>query len=147
MRAMLAARILNDQDVRTQLLSRGIEISAQTTLIAALHDTASDQVTLLDTCQLPKDSQPYVARLQTLFDSAAMTVRLTRARDHGVMNETARDVLRRSQDWTAARHLSQHREPPRGIRICMDGVSCMSTNGDATMDSPSSSSSWPHHWL
>ena len=101
--ARLAAAILNYRVARSKPQARVIDVPETTAFVAALHDTATDEVTLLDTGLLPESSRAHVTKLQTLFDKAAMTVRLTRARDHGVMNDSAHDVLRRSQDWSEVR--------------------------------------------
>ncbi len=46
--ARLAAALLNDPEVRAGLAARGIEIPADTWFVAAEHDTASDEVIVLD---------------------------------------------------------------------------------------------------
>ncbi|MEL6366557.1 MAG: DUF2309 domain-containing protein [Pseudomonadota bacterium] len=101
--ARLAASILNDDAVRIDLRAKGIDIPETTQFVAALHDTATDQVSLIDVELLPNPEAPSIARLQTLFDNAASTVRLARARDHGVMDESAAQILRRSNDWSEVR--------------------------------------------
>jgi uncharacterized protein YbcC (UPF0753/DUF2309 family) len=46
--ARLLARILNDREVRSGLLQRGISITGDTLFVAALHDTTTDNITLFD---------------------------------------------------------------------------------------------------
>lgn len=51
--ARTAALILNQADVRSELRSMGIAIPEHTRVVAALHDTATDRVTVLDTHLIP----------------------------------------------------------------------------------------------
>lgn len=100
--ARAVASLLNEPDVRAGLAGRGIEIPDETWFSGAVHDTASDMVTLLDRHLVPAGHQEAFnalqARLHTAGDaqSAARAARLPGA-------TSADDVSRRGQDWAQVR--------------------------------------------
>ena len=52
--ARVAARVLNDWEVRAGLIAQGIAIPHDTWFLAAQHDTTTDEVRLFDTGQIPE---------------------------------------------------------------------------------------------
>ncbi|MGN6576984.1 MAG: YbcC family protein, partial [Nocardioides sp.] len=77
--ARILARMLNDADVREQLVALGIQVPAHTVFAAALHNTTTDELEWFDLDLLPAFSQANVARLQATFDAALDQVRRERA--------------------------------------------------------------------
>ena len=78
MNARLLAGLLNDSAVRAGLISKGIEIPADTRFVAGLHDTVSDRVTLYEDQALP-DHAADLARLRAALDQAGRLARAERA--------------------------------------------------------------------
>ncbi len=97
--ARIAAQILNDPDVRAGLVECGIEIPADTQFAAALHDTATDELKLLDEDTLsPCDSLDGFRAHVELVSRAA---RSERAATLGASSGDA--VLQRATDWSQVR--------------------------------------------
>lgn len=100
--ARTAARILNRAEVREGLRERGIDIPDHTVAVAALHDTTTDVVTILDTHLVPVGHHPDIARLTADLRGAGAALAAERA---GTLpgtrgsRGTARGVAQRSMDW------------------------------------------------
>jgi uncharacterized protein YbcC (UPF0753/DUF2309 family) len=108
--ARLLARLLNDPAIRTGLCARGIAIPATTYALAALHNTATDEVTIFDTDSLPTSHAADLGRLQDWFREAGHRAREERAGSLGIDAEKVTNpvgLLRRfqsrSQDWSQVR--------------------------------------------
>ncbi|CAA6676698.1 MULTISPECIES: YbcC family protein [unclassified Lentimonas] len=101
--ARLAAALLNQQDVRSELQARGIEIPKDTTFIGGLHNTTTDQVTLYETD--PVDAS-LIGELQESLETAGgitaleRSVLLGNAKDQSDIVEAVRS---RSLDWSQVR--------------------------------------------
>jgi uncharacterized protein YbcC (UPF0753/DUF2309 family) len=99
--ARLLAALLNDNDVREQLASRGIVIPHDTRFLGALHDTTTDAVMLYardhDTASHSDDVRAAAAWL----DAAGRITRTERARR--LPGASDRHILRRSRDWSEVR--------------------------------------------
>lgn len=98
--ARTVARLLNDVDVRTGLRERQIDIPDATHFAAALHDTVSDQVTLLDVDDIPMAHHDTLSRLVSDLDVAARRQSVQRARH---LPGPAAKVQRRGGDWAQVR--------------------------------------------
>ncbi|MEE4190768.1 MAG: DUF2309 domain-containing protein [Halieaceae bacterium] len=95
----IAVQILNDSAVRAGLIERGIEIPADTQFVAALHDTTTDEIILLDEEQL----QPS-AELEGFRFHAELAGRATRNERAGSLAEKSGDaLLLRGSDWSQVR--------------------------------------------
>jgi uncharacterized protein YbcC (UPF0753/DUF2309 family) len=107
--ARTMARILNDPAVRVALQDEGIDIPARTRFVAALHDTTTDQVRLLDE-QSVSEADP--ALLERLLSDAALAGSRVRSErvpllptgtravpDDGLL----REVTDRAADWAQPR--------------------------------------------
>ncbi|MBU6248295.1 MAG: DUF2309 family protein [Xanthomonadaceae bacterium] len=103
--ARLAARVLNDIDVRAGLAARGIAIPADTVFVAGLHDTTTDALTLYDRDAVPASHADDLARLEQALAEAGAITRAERAARLGLdaSPEGLRDLLARSQDWSQTR--------------------------------------------
>jgi uncharacterized protein YbcC (UPF0753/DUF2309 family) len=100
--ARLLAGLLNDRDVRADLVATGIDIPADTRFVAGLHDTTRDTVTLYET-DLETPLAPDTSRqLQVWLQAAGrQTVAERGTRLSGVTRPE--DVLRRALDWAEVR--------------------------------------------
>jgi len=103
--ARTAAAILNDVDVRAELRSVGIAIPDDTWFLAAQHDTATDQVGVLDAHLVPADHRPDVYRLIADLSTAGTALAAERCPDLPGGPATpsparaSRHVASRSADW------------------------------------------------
>lgn len=103
--ARTAALILNDQAVRDELRSSGIDIPAQTLVVAAVHDTATDRVTVLDHHLIPASHRDDIARLEADLAHAGQALAAERSAQlpgaprRRTSAKAARHVAARSMDW------------------------------------------------
>jgi uncharacterized protein YbcC (UPF0753/DUF2309 family) len=103
--ARAAAAVLNDNDVRNELRRNGIHIPDLTWFVAAIHDTTTDQVTVLDRHLMPPDVVTDVAALIDDFEAAARALAAERCAVLPAGPQVAsprralRHVRRRSVDW------------------------------------------------
>ncbi len=104
--ARIAVAILNDDEVRAVLRTRGIEIPGDTWFVAGLHDTTTDVVTLFDRASIPAARVAELAVLDTQLAAAGAATRAERARRMGI-SATDPDlddaVVARSTDWAQVR--------------------------------------------
>lgn len=103
--ARTAAAILNNTEVRGALRNLGIAIPDDTWFVPALHDTATDRVSVLDVHLVPAGHRHDVRRLST--DLAIAGAELAAERCAGLPGgpaaarpaQAARHVVNRSLDW------------------------------------------------
>ena len=108
--ARVAADLLNDPAIRPGLAERGIEIPADTRFVAALHDTTTDEVDLLDLDEGAVE-QSKLAELRQALGQAGDLTRLERLvtlrenlSDSPADREAARKaVTHRGRDWSEVR--------------------------------------------
>ncbi len=105
--ARALAALLNDGDVRTALAVRGIELPATTQVVAGLHNTTTDEVTLFDRDRLPASHREALTELERRLVDAGRRARSERAASLG-LGELAGDALdaavrRRAVDWSEVR--------------------------------------------
>ncbi len=105
--ARIAAALLNDPQVRAELVEEGIRVPADTHFLAALHDTTTDAVELLDTQDVPADRQ---AALRSLEERLARAGDLARLERMTLLDDAARDretarraAHERAHDWSQVR--------------------------------------------
>ncbi|MFW5954711.1 MAG: YbcC family protein [Guyparkeria sp.] len=108
--ARVAADLLNDPAIRAGLVERGIEIPADTRFVAALHDTTTDEVDLLDLDEGAVDPAKLDELRQALVQAGDLTrlERLVTLRedlsDSPADREAARKaVTHRGRDWSEVR--------------------------------------------
>lgn len=100
--ARLLASLLNDAEVRTGLVQRGIDIPEDTLFLAALHDTTRDEVYIYADDHPTTAHKGDVERTRTWLASAGKIARSERAlRLPRAANERA--VPKRSCDWAETR--------------------------------------------
>ncbi|MEW5811327.1 MAG: DUF2309 domain-containing protein [Actinomycetota bacterium] len=103
--ARTAALILNDPAVRDELRGAGVDIPADTLVVAARHDTATDRVTVLDKHLVPASHRADIARLEADLAHAGDALAAERCADlpgaprRRSPAKAARHVASRSVDW------------------------------------------------
>ena len=100
--ARAVASLLNEADVRAGLAARGIDIPDETWFGGALHDTASDQVTVLDRHLAPATHVEQIDELQERLDRAGERQAKDRTPDLPGSHSVA-DTRARGRDWAQAR--------------------------------------------
>ena len=98
--ARIAAAILNDTEVRSGLVERGVTIPDDTWFVAAEHDTAADLVTIYDRDTIPAANRPFVDALQRDLDVAGEHNARDRAQRLPGNADRVRD---RGRDWAEVR--------------------------------------------
>ncbi|TDR56995.1 hypothetical protein DFP85_102173 [Halomonas ventosae] len=105
--ACLAARLLNDPEVRHGLAARGAGLPEGTHVLAATHCTLTDRVTLHDTDAVPAALTPLLERFEQALEEAGQANREARAAalDVAAEDDTARlaALARRGGDWSQPR--------------------------------------------
>lgn len=98
--ARAVAALLNSAEIRMHLVERGITIPEDTWFLAAVHDTASDHVTLLDAQDAPVHLQPIIDDLRQQLAGAGQQQSGVRARH---LPGPAQRVRHRGADWAQVR--------------------------------------------
>ena len=105
--ARVAAALLNDPSVRTWLMKRGFDVPDDTYFLPGVHNTSTDEVTLLDTDQAPQSHCSDLAQLRHWLGEAAERTRQERAPALGLPEKppgVLRKLLRRrAGDWSEMR--------------------------------------------
>lgn len=99
--ARLAAQLMNDAEVREALKSRGVNVPADTHFLAALHNTTTDVITILDDDLLPETHVDDLRNLNSLLLDASGKTRTERS--PLVSSSTEQDLFRRARDWSEVR--------------------------------------------
>jgi len=105
--ARVAAKIFNDQKVRNALELKGISIPADTVFIAGEHNTATDEIVILDEETIPSTHSSDLATLKLDLKAAGEALNLERTKrfdnPKSSAEEAKNEVIRRSTDWSEAR--------------------------------------------
>jgi uncharacterized protein YbcC (UPF0753/DUF2309 family) len=106
--ARVLAALLNDATVRAGLRERGITIAPQTTFVAALHNTTTDEIEGFDLDILPLPARQGWDRLQAVLAQAGDQVRRERAASLGLDPRAGHarllaDLRRRANDGAQTR--------------------------------------------
>ncbi|MEO1240954.1 MAG: DUF2309 domain-containing protein [Pseudomonadota bacterium] len=103
--ARVAASALNDPAVRKGLAEKGWDIPADTVFVPALHNTTSDDITLLDMDIIPVSHGHDVLNLKLNLAAASRMSRRERAPSLGLTESenVDADVIARSRDWSEVR--------------------------------------------
>jgi len=105
--ARALAALLNDNAVREALCTEGIVIPAGTHVLAGLHGTTTDEVTLYDTTAVPEALHGHLNALQMALDMAGDAVRAERAPGLGLPAMAApalkRALQERANHWAETR--------------------------------------------
>ncbi|NAZ37562.1 YbcC family protein [Rubellimicrobium sp. CFH 75288] len=97
--ARALARLLNDPAVRAALSARGVAIPEDTVFVAALHETTTDAVHLLDA---PPPGDPRLRPVRAWLEAASRLARAARAPTLPGAGD-ARALLARARDWAETR--------------------------------------------
>ena len=97
--ARAVAAMANDEGVRAELSGQGIVIPADSWFVAAVHDTAVDQVRILDHHLVPSTHQRALGDLEKDLASAGDRAALDRADSLPGSGASVRAVRRRAKDW------------------------------------------------
>lgn len=98
--ARLLAGLLNDHEVRTALLTHGIEIPLDTAFIAGLHDTTTDEITLYEDMPFPNHHKQ-IEQARTWFALAGVAARSERALR--LPGATSATLAARAHNWAEVR--------------------------------------------
>ncbi len=105
--ARVAAALLNDPIVRAGLPARGWQIPRCTHFLPAVHDTATEQVQLLDVDRVPTEFDTDIVQLRVWLSAAGEATRAERAPSLGLgvkpSGLLSRLFGRRSRDWAEVR--------------------------------------------
>lgn len=103
--ARLAAALLNQEDVRTELAERGITIPEDTVFISGLHNTTTDEVSLFDYAAADAN---LIDQLHASLDQAGILSAIERSArlslgDSAKQSDIVSAVRSRSRDWSQVR--------------------------------------------
>lgn len=102
--AMTAERILNDVSVRTFLKKDGIEIPDDTHFSACLHDTTTDEITIMDEQNIPSKYGEILRSVKASLKSASSQARMERSFRLGINGKNIdAAVMKRNNDWAQVR--------------------------------------------
>jgi len=98
--ARILTVILNDPDVRAELVKRGISIPETTLFIAAEHNTTTDEVFIFDQAAIPDSHRPDLGALIASLEKAGTA---NRERRSALLGRSASDVLTGAVHWGEVR--------------------------------------------
>ena len=105
--ARLAARLVNDPQIRAGLADEGIRIPDFTWAVAAEHCTTTDKVTIADRHLVPESHLQRLAELEAGFEEAGVRVRKERATPlklNGLDDGNLEQAMEtRTRDWSEVR--------------------------------------------
>lgn len=98
--ARILTVILNDPDVRAELVKRGISIPETTLFIAAEHNTTTDEVFIFDQAAISDSHRPDLGALIASLEKAGTA---NRERRSALLGRSASDVLTGAVHWGEVR--------------------------------------------
>ncbi|QNR24594.1 YbcC family protein [Croceimicrobium hydrocarbonivorans] len=102
--AWTSARLLNDPRVRAALKEEGISLPADTIFIAALHDTTTDSIHIINRREIDKKRWKELSELEEQLEHATELARRERALRFGIQEKDAQtEIVKRSKDWSQLR--------------------------------------------
>ena len=105
--ARVACALLNDPATRVGLAEAGWNLPASTVFVPGVHNTATDEVAILDAASVPPSHAAEVASLKSMLADASAKCRKERAAGLGSGMENlprlSRVLARRSADWSETR--------------------------------------------
>jgi uncharacterized protein YbcC (UPF0753/DUF2309 family) len=108
--ARVLASLINDQAIREALVERGIAIPSTTHVLAALHNTTTDEIALFDTDLMPLTHAADLTQLEEWLKEAGHRARGEQASSVGIHENEAsssKNLLKqfqtRSRDWSQVR--------------------------------------------
>lgn len=105
--AMTAAQILNDPIVRKELKKRDIHIPENTLFLACLHNTTTDEITIINKAYIPEQHKPALASLSRSLRLASEQTRLERSKrllnEESTASKVNQEIISRANDWSQVR--------------------------------------------
>lgn len=104
MNAITGAQVFNDPQVRKGLESKGISIPQETTFVAGVHDTTSDEISIYYTEEITSEQMEVLRDISNTFENASMASRTERAlRFQNIDGAVQSDLPSRGSDWSQIR--------------------------------------------
>jgi len=100
--ARVLTAICNDEEVRSELHDRGIQIPDDTVFVAGEHNTTTDEITLFDN-RVPESHRKDVEDLRGDLREARENAAEERAVSMGAKGDGVRETERRAADWAETR--------------------------------------------
>lgn len=102
--ALVAATVFNSPTIRIALSEKGIHIPEDTLFLAGLHDTTTDQVTILNEEIVGKSHRTKLDHLLQQLKSASEMSCMERSLRLNIRNEAINEaIVKRSKDWAQVR--------------------------------------------
>lgn len=105
--ALTAQQILNDPEVRVGLTKEGVTIPEETIFVACLHDTTTDEISIVNERLIPESRRDELKKLKRSFSEVSTQTRLERAQRFNLgikrSDKIEKDVISRSNDWSQIR--------------------------------------------
>lgn len=102
--AMTAERILNDVSVRINLKHKGIKIPADTHFSACLHNTTTDNITIINEEKVPDTHKQILIETKKTIISAGIEARKERSAHLGINSKNFNEqIVKRTSDWSQVR--------------------------------------------
>lgn len=102
--ALVAANICNNPEIRKALRSKGVEIPEETIFLAGLHDTTTDQISILNAHLVTDSHRDEFNRLTEKLTLASELTRQERSyRLTAPLEQSAKSLPDRSKDWAQVR--------------------------------------------
>lgn len=105
--AMTAAQILNDHQVREELKQQHIDIPEDTLFLACLHNTTTDEISIINEAYLPESHKLKVKSLKESLRTASELTRIERSQrllsERSNTETINKEVIARSNDWSQVR--------------------------------------------
>ncbi|TDQ18310.1 hypothetical protein DFQ04_0109 [Algoriphagus boseongensis] len=101
--SQVAAAVLNNPQVRENLKSLGIHIPEDTVFLAALHNTVTDEVSILNSELVSPNQKEEFQSLQASLEQAGKLTRLERGLRLNSDKNSDQGLISRSVDWSQVR--------------------------------------------
>ncbi|NEN22411.1 DUF2309 domain-containing protein [Cryomorpha ignava] len=102
--AKVAAAVLNNNEVREGLKKANIFIPKDTTFLACLHDTTTDEVGIYNENDVPINQKEALAEIKKSLRLAGNATRLERSlKLSPTGNDVSKSIIARSKDWSQVR--------------------------------------------
>ncbi|SEJ14394.1 hypothetical protein SAMN05192553_102607 [Cyclobacterium xiamenense] len=101
--AKVAAAVLNDKEVRKQLVEAKLSIPEDTVFLACLHDTTTDEVSIFNEQEVPLSHIGEFGELKRSLAKAARGARAERALRMAITENQDQALISRSKDWSQVR--------------------------------------------
>jgi uncharacterized protein YbcC (UPF0753/DUF2309 family) len=101
--AKVAAAVLNDAEVRQELIKENLFIPQDTVFLACLHDTTTDEVSIYNTEDVPAAQVEELESVKHSLVKAGKAARAERALRMNTGAEVDRSIIARSRDWSQVR--------------------------------------------